>query len=231
MFYTRRELAVRFSYLLAGAAIAGAVGGLVAYGVGYMDGLRGLRGWRWLLIIEGLPAVCLGILGWFLLANSPESAWYLSPSERQLLVLRVTRDEREASVPSAKVLHQADVVAALKDWKVWAFCALNFGADLQLFSYSIFLPTIIQALNPAWSTLYVQALTVPCFAWSVIVFCCVAYISDAMQHRAVFGILGSLASIVGHTMLMAGQSVAVRFAGCFFVATGLFVVAGTALVW
>lgn len=47
LFYTRKELAVRFGYLIGGAAVAGAVGGLLAYAVGYMDGLRGLRGWRW----------------------------------------------------------------------------------------------------------------------------------------------------------------------------------------
>ncbi|KAL8922097.1 MAG: hypothetical protein Q9208_005407 [Pyrenodesmia sp. 3 TL-2023] len=231
MFYTRKELAVRFSFLIAGTAIAGAVGGLLAYGIGYMDGLRGLRAWRWLFIIEGLPPICLGIFAWFFLANNPETAWYLTPSERQMLVLRTTRNQPEASTPSAKALHRADVVAALKDWKVWAFCLLNFCADIQLFSFSIFLPTIIQALNPDWSTLYVQALTVPCFAWTALVFCGVAFISDAIQHRAIFGILGSLTSIVGHVMLAAGQGVAARFAGCFVVATGLFVVAGTALVW
>ncbi|KAL8987792.1 MAG: hypothetical protein Q9177_003044 [Variospora cf. flavescens] len=232
MFYTKNELAFRFSFFIAGAAIAGAVGGLLAYAVGYMDGLHGLRAWRWLLIIEGIPSVCLGILGWFLLANDPESAWYLLPRERQLLVLRSEREQgREASTRSAKVLHRSDVLAAPKDWKIWLFCAMNFAGDIQLFSYAIFLPTIIQALNPEWSTLYVQALTVPCFAWSAIIFFFVAYISDAIQHRAGFGILGCLASIVGHVMLMAGQSVAVRFAGCFFVATGIFVVAGTALVW
>ena len=46
-FYTRKELAVRFGYLISGAAVAGAVGGLLAYAIGYMDGVRNLRAWRW----------------------------------------------------------------------------------------------------------------------------------------------------------------------------------------
>ena len=58
-----------------------------------------------------------------------------------------------------------------------------------------------------------------------------AFISDATQHRAVFGILGAFASIIGHIMLFAGRGVAVPFAGCFVVATGVFTVAGIALVW
>ena len=47
IFYTRHELALRLGYLLVAPASAGIVGGLVAYGVGFMDGLSGLRAWRW----------------------------------------------------------------------------------------------------------------------------------------------------------------------------------------
>ena len=108
---------------------------------------------------------------------------------------------------------------------------MNFPADLQLFSYSIFLPTIIKAVNPAWSSLYVQALTVPCFAWSAIVYYLAALVSDATQHRAVFGILGAFASIVGHVMLITGRGVAVPYLGCYFIATGIFIVSGLALAW
>lgn len=53
-FYTKRELALRIGYLFVSAALAGACGGLLAYGIGYMDGVAGQRGWRWIMII-----VCL----------------------------------------------------------------------------------------------------------------------------------------------------------------------------
>ncbi|KAL8720016.1 MAG: hypothetical protein Q9225_003061 [Loekoesia sp. 1 TL-2023] len=230
-FYTRKELAVRFGYLISGAAVSGASVEMVD-----LHSPHSLKGpsdllLRRLLIIEGIPSVCLGVFGWFFLADSPQSAWYLSKSERQLLVLRSARDQQEASTPSAQILHRSDVLAAFKDWKIWAFCLLNFPGDIQLFSYSIFLPTIIKAVNPAWSTLYVQALTVPCYARSAIVYFIMAFISDAIQRRALFGILGCVASITGHIMLIAGQGVAARFAGCFVIATGIFTVSGLALAW
>lgn len=47
LFYTKRELALRVGYLFVSAAIAGSVGGLLAYGIGFMDGVAGQRGWRW----------------------------------------------------------------------------------------------------------------------------------------------------------------------------------------
>lgn len=49
LFYTRREIALRVGYLFVSAAISGSVGGLLAYGIGHMDGVAGQRGWRWIM--------------------------------------------------------------------------------------------------------------------------------------------------------------------------------------
>lgn len=46
-FYTKNELALRTGYLFVSAALAGGFGGLLAYGIGHMDGLAGQSGWRW----------------------------------------------------------------------------------------------------------------------------------------------------------------------------------------
>ena len=53
MFYTNKELALRIGYLFVSSALAGACGGLLAYGIGFMDGVSGLSGWRWVFILEG----------------------------------------------------------------------------------------------------------------------------------------------------------------------------------
>lgn len=53
LFYTKKEIALRFSYLFFATALAGACGGLLAYAIGFMDGIKGLSGWRWIFIIEG----------------------------------------------------------------------------------------------------------------------------------------------------------------------------------
>jgi len=78
LWYSKRELALRIGYLFVSAALAGACGGLLAYAIGFMDGVAGQRGWRWILIIEGLPTFLLGISTWFLLADDPESVYYLT---------------------------------------------------------------------------------------------------------------------------------------------------------
>lgn len=52
-YYTPVEQALRVSYLFVSAALSGAFGGLLAYGLIKMDGVAGLAGWRWIFIIEG----------------------------------------------------------------------------------------------------------------------------------------------------------------------------------
>lgn len=54
MFYTKKEIALRIGYLFVSSALAGACGGLLAYGIGFMDGVAGQSGWRWIFIIEGM---------------------------------------------------------------------------------------------------------------------------------------------------------------------------------
>jgi MFS family permease len=138
LFYTRKEIALRVGYLFVSAAIAGSLGGLLAYGIGFMDGVQGQRGWRWIMIIEGLPTVVLGIASWWWLADSPETARYLSEEERRVMMLRKQRQVGHTT--SADEFHKADVVAGLKDWKIWAFCIGQFGVDTMLYGYSVRLP-------------------------------------------------------------------------------------------
>jgi MFS family permease len=52
MVYKREEMAKRVAYLFVCTALAGAFGGLLAYGILQMDGLSGVAGWRWVYIIE-----------------------------------------------------------------------------------------------------------------------------------------------------------------------------------
>lgn len=130
-FYTKREYALRIGYLFVSAALAGAFGGLLAYAIGFMDGVDGLRGWRWIMIIEGLPTLVLGIVTYFVLADEPDSAWYLNEEERALM--RVRRARQIGHTTSADEFHKEDVMKGLKDWKIYAFCAGQFGADTVLY--------------------------------------------------------------------------------------------------
>lgn len=228
LFYTKQEIALRVGYLFVSAALAGAFGGLLGYAIGFMDGLAGQRGWRWILIIEGLPTFVLGIATWFFLADDPENARYLTDMEKQLVIVR--RERQFGQTKSAQQLHKADVYKALRDWKVWAFCAAQFGVDTMLYGFSTFLPTIIKSLGQ-WSTAEVQALTIPCYCLGALSYVVVARISDAQQKRGLYCAAFGIISVIGYGILLSNSSKGVHYFACFLVAMGLYVVVGLPLAW
>ncbi|KAL8701304.1 MAG: hypothetical protein Q9201_004975 [Fulgogasparrea decipioides] len=227
-FYTKRELALRIGYLFVSAAIAGALGGLLGYGIGFMDGVGGQRGWRWILIIEGLPSFVLGIATWFLLADNPETAFYLTSEEKELM--RVRRERQAGQTESAQKFHKQDVYAGLKDWKIYAFCAGQFGTDTVLYGYSTFLPTVIKGLGN-WSTAETQALTIPCYCLGALSYVVVARLSDRQQKRGLYSVIFGAISVIGYGVLISDSGMGVHYFGCFLVALGLYVCCGLPLAW
>lgn len=54
----------------------------------------GLRGWQWLFIVEGLPALLFGVVTWFYLSDWPHQANWLPATERQWLINRLESEKR-----------------------------------------------------------------------------------------------------------------------------------------
>ncbi|KAF4119565.1 Major Facilitator Superfamily [Geosmithia morbida] len=227
-FYNKREIALRVGYLFVSAAIAGALGGLLGYGIGHMDGVASMRGWRWIMIIEGIPSVLMGVATYFLLPNDIETAYFLTEEEK---ILAVSRQQREyGNTASSRELNKPDVMAAFKDWKVWAFCVGQFGVDTMLYGYSLFLPTIIKSLG-SWTPAQVQLMTIPCYFLGATSYMAAAYISDRIQRRGVFCVIFGAISVIGYGILLADTSSGAHYFGCFLVAGGLYVVVGLPLAW
>lgn len=191
--------------------------------------VSGLRGWRWILIIEGIPTIILGITCWFALADTPETAKYLNQEEKTLLVARISR--QVGATKSSGEQHWKDVREGLLDWKVWVFCFGQFGVDVMLYGYSTFLPTIIKGINPTASSAIVQVLTIPCYSLGGITYLIVGSISDRQQRRGFWCVLLGAISIIGYGLLMSNGGMKVHYAGCFLVAMGMYVVIGLPLAW
>lgn len=227
-FYTRRELALRIACLFTCSGTAGAVGGLIAYLIGFMDGIAGLKAWRWIFILEGIPSVLIGITTFFALADSPETATFLTAAEKSLLENRMKRQTGYSRSGSEQ--HRVDVIKGFTDWKVWVFCVAQFCGAVMLYGFSTFLPTIIVTLG-TWTTAQSQALTIPCYAIGVITYIIVAIVSDKYQQRGIFCVIFGLISILGYALLLTQTSSYVHYAGCLLVGMGLYVFVGMPLAW
>ena len=90
---------------LLGIPIANIVGAPISSSLLALDGLGGLHGWQWLLILEGLPATMLGFVCFFTLTDKPEQAKWLSEEERrwlvEVLVAERAADRRQALHPGS----------------------------------------------------------------------------------------------------------------------------------
>lgn len=119
IFYTRKELATRISVLYSGNIFASAFSGLIAAGVfSGLDGAMGLKGWRWLFIIQGAVTLVFAVVACFTLPDAPLQTRWLTPEQRQLAHDRVLVDtvgmKTDASIWSG-------LKQAITDPKVWVF--------------------------------------------------------------------------------------------------------------
>ena len=102
-----------------------------------LDGALGLAGWKWLIIIEGIPAVILGVVIACWLADRPEQAGWLDPHEREMLALMLGQEKRERV--------RAGIVEAIMDSRVIVCALVQFGFTLGSYGILFWLPQIIKA--------------------------------------------------------------------------------------
>jgi len=125
--YTRKELGFRTATLYSGSLFSGAFSGLIAAGVvDNMDGLKGLRAWRWLFIIEGAVTIVVAFAAVFILPDFPRTTKWLTDDERALAIWRLDEDIGEDDWIDSK--HQTfghGMKLAAADIKMWIMVCLN----------------------------------------------------------------------------------------------------------
>ncbi|PVF99566.1 MFS general substrate transporter [Serendipita vermifera] len=195
MWYRKDEVAKRLGLFIGAGVLAGAFGGLIAYGVAHIH--SGIDTWRILFLIEGLPSFLLAIVVFLFLPSLPAKSRYLTEEERILELKRLNLDS----------LNEADdgidwngVKRTLKDPKAWITALLYSCMNLTLGSVSGFLPTIVKSLG--YSNADAQLYTVPPYAVALVFMTLVAAISDRMRSRGPFVVLVFTISSVGWIILL-----------------------------
>ncbi|WP_321871615.1 MFS transporter [Burkholderia ubonensis] len=114
------------------------VGGPLSTWLLQLDGLLGLAGWKWMFIVEGLPACVLGYLVLKMLADSPADARWLSRDERDALQRAFDREGAAAS-------KKKQFGGALKDVRVYLLALISFGFTMGSYGIGIWLPQMLKA--------------------------------------------------------------------------------------
>jgi len=120
------------------APLASVVMGAVAGGLLGLDGHFGLKGWQWLLLAEGAPAVILAFVFWRFLPDRPADAPWLSPAQRAWLETRVAADNAAVAAPD-----HADLRALVRP-AVIALILVNFLYLGPYYAFTLSAPTILR---------------------------------------------------------------------------------------
>jgi MFS family permease len=111
------------------------------------DVVLGLEGWRFMFLVEGLPAIVLGVACWFFLTDRPKDASWLGEDERAWLQAEMD-SEHEATAQR----YHYPVRRALLQPRVWALAFVYFGIVYGLYAVGFFLPTIIAGFKETYDT-------------------------------------------------------------------------------
>lgn len=103
-----------------------------------------ITAWRWLFIIEGIITLVVGGACWFILPSSPETAWFLSKEQKEVMVLR---KERNSAYRGEDEFKMKWVKLAFKDPYIYVAGAAFFFSSVAITGFGVFLPTIIQGLG------------------------------------------------------------------------------------
>jgi ACS family tartrate transporter-like MFS transporter len=140
LWYPTAQRARAIAGFMTAVPLTGLIGGPLSGALLGLDGVYGLKGWQWLFLLEGLPAMVLGISVIFCLNDRPETTHWLTPEERHWLVDKLAA-ERKACVL------RPDIRAALTDIAVWKLGIIFLLTAAGFYGYSFWAPLVIKSLS------------------------------------------------------------------------------------
>jgi MFS family permease len=131
-----------FGMFMSASAIAGVIGGPLAGTImTSLNGVNGLQGWQWVLLLEGVPSVLMGFITWFYLTDRPEQAHWLTARERQLVHEDLERDAK------AMGDREHSIFASLRDGKIWLLILIYFCIIAANSSLTFYGPTLVKEVG------------------------------------------------------------------------------------
>jgi len=112
------------------------------------EGVFGLSGWRFMYFGVAIPAIIIGVVAWFYLADRPVDAKWLTREEADWLTDAITAENAGKTGDSG----HGNVKAALTSGRVWVMSAIYFGFIYGLYALAFFLPTIIAGFESQFGT-------------------------------------------------------------------------------
>ena len=117
----------------------------------------GVSSWRWLLILEGAPAIVCGALTYLLLPGGPQEARFLDPEEKEWIQAELQREEQQKFTQRSY-----SVLQALASGRVWVLVLIYFGITVAIYALNSWAPQLVRSLSSLYSNSTIALLvTIP----------------------------------------------------------------------
>ncbi|MDC7831417.1 MULTISPECIES: MFS transporter [Pseudomonas] len=144
--FRSRELATTVALFTAAIPVSYIIGAPLSTWI--MDNVHwlGWSGWRWMLFLEGIPAVFLGVLCYFYLTDRPEQARWLTTEEKAWLLAELERDRQ-----ARKDVKHFGALKAMSNPKVLYLAFIYFVYQCGSLGVGYWMPQIIKGFSSALS--------------------------------------------------------------------------------
>lgn len=176
--FPNKHLGRTISIFMCGMALSNMVTGPLSTWI--MDNVawHGMSGWRWMFIIEGLPAFILGFVTLFALTDRPEKAGFLSREEKNWLTTELQR-EHEAKLQKLQVSKWA----VFKQPMVWYLCFPYLCYIIALYGLGMWMPQLLRALSQVLTNFQIGLISALPYIVGIIGMMLVARHSDKTMER------------------------------------------------
>jgi ACS family tartrate transporter-like MFS transporter len=218
--FPARERARIVALFATATALAGLIGSPLSGLILTMDGVGGWRGWHWLFVLEGLPAIALGLLVLAVLPDRPDDAEWLSPAERAWLAGALQAEQGAIAAHGRHTLRDA-----LTSGRVWLLGIVYLCMVIGMYGIVMWLPQMLRALTGA-DALSVGLLNALPFLAATVGMVAVGWHSDRRGERR-WHVAGSLGiAALGCALAAAADGVVPALAAFCLAATGVWAVMG-----
>lgn len=158
--------------------------------------------YRWIFILEGIVTVLVGVTLPWTLPDSPATASFLQPEEKEFIRLRLEEDSGTSAgrVGTTEGFNMKYLTSALTEWKIYLAVIIYWGNSISLYGFTYSAPTIIAGLG--YKTANAQLLTIPVYVLGVISTIFFSVMADRHQTRWVFIVIPYSIALVGFIGLL-----------------------------